>query len=102
MMWHVVFAGPARLPHSRAARSRDHAIHAACELLSQCFDVCRIFEPGGRLIERAELMNITIKAWFPGLRHLNVSREMASPVSVRNGKIDEFRVTMEVTFILEG
>ena len=43
MMWHVVFAEPGRLPQARAARSRDNAIHLACELLSQCFDVRRIW-----------------------------------------------------------
>ena len=55
MMWHVVFAEQGRLPQSRAARSRDHAIQVACELLSQSFDVRRILEPSGRSIERAEL-----------------------------------------------
>jgi flavin-binding protein dodecin len=34
-----------------------------------------------------------------GITGLHVIEQKAS---VRNGKIDEFRVTMEVTFILEG
>ena len=55
MMWHVVFAEQGRLPQSRAARSRDHAIQVACELLSQSFDVRRILEPNGRSIERPAL-----------------------------------------------
>jgi hypothetical protein len=38
-MWHVVFSEHGRLPQSRAARSRDHAIQVACELLSQSLDV---------------------------------------------------------------
>jgi len=57
-MWHVVFAEPGRLPQSRAAKSRDHAIHTACELLSQSFDVRRVLEPNGRSIERAELLRL--------------------------------------------
>src|SRR5260370_916444 len=55
MMWHVVFAEHGGLPHSRAARSRDSAIHLACELLSQSCDVRRIIEPSGSFIERPEL-----------------------------------------------
>jgi hypothetical protein len=54
-MWHVVFSGPGWLPQSRAARSRDAAIHLACELLAQAYDVRRILEPNGTSIERAEL-----------------------------------------------
>jgi hypothetical protein len=81
MMWHVVFAEPGRLPQSRAARSRDHAIHVACELLSQCFDVRRILEPDGRSIERSELNEHYDQGRFPGLRRLNISRQMAPLVS---------------------
>jgi hypothetical protein len=81
MMWHVVFAEPGRLPQSRAARSRDHAIHVACELLSQCFDVRRILEPDGRLIERAELNEHYDQGRFPGLRRLTVSRKMTPLVN---------------------
>jgi len=65
-MWHVVFAEPGRLPQSRAAKSRDHAIHTACELLSQSFDVRRVLEPNGRSIERAELNEHYDQGKFPG------------------------------------
>jgi hypothetical protein len=68
MMWHVVFAEPGRLPQSRAAKSRDHAIQAACELLSQSLDVRRILEPNGRSIERPELDEHFDEGRFPGLR----------------------------------
>ena len=68
MMWHVVFAEPGRLPRSRAARSRDAAIHAACELLAEGNDVRRIVEPSGVFIERAELDEHYDSGRFPGLR----------------------------------
>ena len=67
-MWHVVFAEPGRLPQSRAARSRDAAIHIACELLAQSCDVRRILEPNGMSIERAELDGHYDEGRFPGLR----------------------------------
>jgi len=67
MMWHVVFAEPGQLPRSRAARSRDAAIHAACELLAQACDVRRIIEPSGGFIERAELEAHYDHGRFPGL-----------------------------------
>ena len=44
MIWHVVFAEHDGRVQSRAARSRDTAIHVACELLSQAHDVRRILE----------------------------------------------------------
>ncbi len=72
-MWHVVFAEPGRLPQSRAARSRDAAIHAACELLAQSYDVRRILEPNGSSIERAELEGHYDEGRFPGL-HLRKQR----------------------------
>jgi hypothetical protein len=81
MMWHVVFAEQGRLPQSRAARSRDHAIQVACERLSQSFDVRRILEPGGRSIERAELNEHYDFGRFPGLRRLDLARGMAPIVS---------------------
>ncbi len=68
MMWHVVFAEPGQLPQSRAAKSRDHAIHTACELLSQSLDVRRIVEPNGHSIERYELDEHYDLGRFPGLR----------------------------------
>ena len=66
-MWHVVFAEPGRLPQSRAARSRDVAVHVACELLAQSFDVRRILGPDGTSIERAELDGHYDEGRFPGL-----------------------------------
>jgi hypothetical protein len=68
MMWHVVFAERGGLPKSRAARSRDAAIHAACELLSLECDVLRVVEPNGSFIERAELDEHFDGGRFPGLR----------------------------------
>lgn len=68
MMWHVVFAEPGQLPHSRATRSRDAAIQAACELLADGCDVRRILEPNGRTIERTELDAHYDNGHFPGLR----------------------------------
>ena len=67
-MWHVVFAEFGRLPQSRAARSRDAAIKAACELLAHSYDVRRILEPNGMSIERAELDEHYDQGRFPGLR----------------------------------
>ena len=68
MIWHIVFAEPGQMPRSRAARSRDAAIHAACELLAQACDVRRIIEPSGAFIERAELDGHYDDGRFPGLR----------------------------------
>ena len=68
MMWHVVFAEPGGLPQSRAARSRDSAIHAACELLHRAYEVRRVIEPNGSFIERAELDEHYDNGHFPGLR----------------------------------
>ena len=73
-MWHVVFAEGVSLPKSRAARSRDHAIQVACELLSQSVDVRRIIEPDGRSIERLELNEHFDGGRFPGLRKLTMLR----------------------------
>ena len=67
-MWRVVFLESGRLPQSRAARSRDAAIHIACELLAQSYDVRRILEPNGSSIERAELDGHYDEGRFPGLR----------------------------------
>ena len=55
MMWHVVFAEQGGLPKSRAMKSREAAIQAACELLAKSSDFRRIIEPGGTFIDRAEL-----------------------------------------------
>jgi TATA-box binding protein (TBP) (component of TFIID and TFIIIB) len=56
------------LPQSRAAKSREAAIHAACELLAQSYDVRRIIEPNGAFIERQELDAHYDEERFPGLR----------------------------------
>ena len=78
MMWHVVFAEPGQLPRSRAARSRDAAIHVACELLAGGCDVRRIVEPYGRSIERTELDEHYDEGRFPGLRIPNPPRPLSS------------------------
>jgi hypothetical protein len=69
MMWHVVFAEPGQLPRSCAARSRDAAIQSACELMAKGWDVRRVLEPQGRMIERAELDGHFDAGRFPGLRN---------------------------------
>jgi hypothetical protein len=72
MMWHVVFAEQGGLPKSRAVKSREAAIQAACELLAKSSDVRRIIEPSGTFIDRAELANIMTGAVSPGcVRRLN-------------------------------
>ena len=43
MMWHVVFAERDGKVLSRTARSWDYAIHVGCVLLSQAYDIRRIF-----------------------------------------------------------
>jgi len=78
MMWHVVFAEVGGLPQSRAARSRDSAIHVACELLHKSCDVRRIIEPNGSFIERAELDEHYDNGHFPGLRLLGLPRTLAT------------------------
>jgi hypothetical protein len=83
MMWHVVFAEHGRLPQSRAAKSRDHAIQMACELLRQSLDVRRILEPNGRSIERDELNEHYDQGRFPGLRRQQLARELARTESVQ-------------------
>ena len=71
MMWHVVFAEHGGMAQSRAARSRDHAIQIACELMDQSYDVRRIIEPHGSFIERPELNEHYDEGRFPGLqRHV--------------------------------
>ena len=83
MMWHVVFAEPGQLPRSRAARSRDTAIHTACELLADGCDVRRILEPNGRSIERAELDAHYDEGRFPGLRLQRVTASPSAHLAVR-------------------
>ena len=82
-MWHVVFAEPGRLPQSRAARSRDAAIHVARELLAESYDVRRVLEPNGTSIERAELDGHYDEGRSPGLtprqRHNRLALDMPQP-----------------------
>jgi hypothetical protein len=80
MMWHVVFAEPGQLPRSRAARSRDAAIHVACELLAAGCDVRRVIEPSGSFIERAELDEHYDDGHFPGLTRPVYRPELAIPL----------------------
>lgn len=65
MMWHVVFAEPGQLPKSCAARSREAAIHSACELLACGIDVRRVIEPSGHSSNAQSLMGITTAAGSP-------------------------------------
>lgn len=78
MMWHVVFAESGALPKSRAARSRDSAIHLACELLHQSYDVRRVIEPSGAFIEREELDQHYDDGRFPGLQR-RLQTELSIP-----------------------
>ena len=75
VMWHVGLSPVSgRLPQSRAARSRDAAIKAACELLAHSDHVRRILEPNGMSIERAELDEHYDQGRFPGLRMPKATR----------------------------
>jgi hypothetical protein len=82
MMWHVVFADCDGRVQSRGARSRDSAIHVACELLGQSCDVRRILGPNGMSIERPELDEHYDQGRFPGLRRhaYSIGREAAITV----------------------
>ena len=68
MAWHVVYEDEDGRVHSRMARSRDAAIHMACELLQEAREVRRAIGPGGLTIERAELDAHYDEGRFPGLR----------------------------------
>ena len=68
MVWHVIQEDRDGRVQSRAARSRDLAIHTACELLQQSYEVRRVIEPNGSVIERAELEAHYDEGRFPGLR----------------------------------
>ena len=65
MMWHVVFEERDGKVVSRAARSRDYAIHVACELLSQAYDVRRILNPMAGLSRGLSWTGISTKAGSP-------------------------------------
>jgi len=70
MIWHVIYEDGHGRVQSRAARSRDLAIHMACELLRQLYDVRRVIGPDGSAIERAELDGHYDDGHFPGLRRI--------------------------------
>jgi hypothetical protein len=68
MIWHVIFSDQTGRVQSRAARSRDLAVHTACELLSQSYEVRRVIGPDGSTIEHDELEAHYDDGRFPGLR----------------------------------
>jgi hypothetical protein len=68
MIWHVIYEDRDGRVQSRAARSRDPAIHVACELLKQSYEVRRVIGPDGSMIDRAELEAHYDEGRFPGLR----------------------------------
>jgi hypothetical protein len=68
MIWHVIYEDRDGRVQSRAARSRDLAIHMACELLQQSNEVRRAIGPDGSIIERTELEAHYDEGRFPGLR----------------------------------
>ena len=70
MIWHVIYENRDSRVQSRAARSRDLAIHMACELLQQSYEVRRVIGPDGSVIERVELEAHYDEGRFPGLRRV--------------------------------
>jgi hypothetical protein len=68
MIWHVIHEDRDGRVQSRVARSRDLAIHMACELLQQSYEVRRMIGPNGPVIARAELEAHYDEGRFPGLR----------------------------------
>jgi hypothetical protein len=66
MIWHVIYAAQNGHAKSRAARSRDLAIHVACELLQQSHAVRRVIGPDGAIIDRDELDGHYDEGRFPG------------------------------------
>ena len=75
MIWHVIYEDQKGRILSRAARSRDAAIHMACELMQQSRVVRRVIGPDGSMIERAELEAHYDEGHFPGLRRSNAAAE---------------------------
>jgi hypothetical protein len=67
MIWHLIYEDKDSRIQSRAARSRDLAIHMACELLQQSYEVRRAIGPDGAVIERAEAEAHYDDGRFPGL-----------------------------------
>ena len=70
MIWHVIYEDRDGRVQSRAAPSRDLAIHMACEFLQQSLEVRRVIEPDNTVIERAELDAHYDGGRFPGLRRI--------------------------------
>lgn len=70
MIWHVIYEDRDGRVQSRAARSRDLAIHMACELLRQSYEVRRVIGPNDSVIERVELDAHYDEGRFPGLRRV--------------------------------
>jgi hypothetical protein len=70
MIWHVIYEDRDGRVQSRAARSRDLAIHMACELLQLLYEVRRVIGPDGSMIDgdRMELEAHYDEARFLGLR----------------------------------
>jgi hypothetical protein len=80
MIWHVIYDDRDGRVQSRAARSRDLAIHMACELLQKSYEVRRAIGPNGSVIERVELDAHDDEGRFPGLqRPLNLRTEFLPP-----------------------
>jgi len=73
MIWHVIYEDRIGQVQSRAARSRDLAIHMAWDLLEQSHVVRRVVGPDGVMIERAELEAYYNEVRFPGLRRDKMS-----------------------------
>ncbi len=67
-MWHVIFEKRDGRVASRIARSRDLAIHAACEMMKLSHVVRRAIGPNGMTIEQEELIEHYDEGRFPGLR----------------------------------
>jgi hypothetical protein len=67
MVWHVIHEDRDGRVQSRAARSRDLAIHVACELLQQSNEVRWVIGPNGSVIERGVEAHYD-EGRFPGLR----------------------------------
>ena len=68
MIWHVIYEDKDGRIQSRAAQSRDLAIHMACELLQQTYEVRRAIGPNGSVLECVELEAHYDEGRFPGLR----------------------------------
>jgi hypothetical protein len=68
VIWHLIHEDKDSRVQSRAARSRNVAIHMACELLQQSYEVRRAIGPDGVVIEHAESEAHYDEDRFPRLR----------------------------------